>query len=194
MNTPYDNKKSTVSRTENKIIVPTFENAERTFNGVRFDVHTIKLPGTKGNFVRRDVVVHPGAVIILPFLDKDHLVMIRNERFAVGQELWELPAGTLEPKEYPVETAKRELIEETGYQAHHIERITWFYTSPGFCNEVMYAYVAKELIHVGQALDESEKIKVEAISLKNALAMARNGTITDGKTLATLLFYNTFYL
>ena len=69
--------------------------------------------------------------------------MIRNERFAVGEFLWELPAGTLEPGEAPKTTASRELMEETGYQAGQIDFLTKFYTSPGFCNELMHAYVAR---------------------------------------------------
>lgn len=162
--------------------------AQNVYSGPRFDVVSLKIKNTQ-----RDVILHPGAVVILPLFDHEHLIMIRNERFAVGKELWELPAGTLEKGESPLETAHRELIEETGYRAANIEPLTQFYTSPGFCNELMHAYVATGLTHVGQHLDESEKIVVEPVTWRNALAMANDGTIEDGKTLATLLYYKAFF-
>jgi len=161
----------------------------KVYKGARFDVYSLQIPGSQGRLVKRDLVVHPGAVVILPLLDPEHIVMIRNERFAVGKTLWELPAGTLEKNESPIMTAKRELIEETGYQAGKIEALTQFYTSPGFCTEMMHAYVARDLIPIGQALEESEKITVEIVSWEQALNMAGDGTIIDGKTLTTLLFF-----
>lgn len=172
--------------------LPTFNESQKVFSGTRFDVASVQIDGKKGNKIQREVVLHPGAVVILPLLDPEHLVMIRNRRFAVGKELWELPAGTLEPKEPPLETAKRELIEETGYQAAEMNPLTVFYTTPGFCNEVMYGYVASGLSYVGQALEETEQIIVEIVSWQSALSMVKEGTIVDAKTLTTLLFYNTF--
>ncbi|MCE5319238.1 MAG: NUDIX hydrolase, partial [Parachlamydia sp.] len=103
--------------------------ADTVYHGDRFDVVSLPI----GNNKRRDVILHPGAVVILPILDHEHILLIRNQRFAVGKELWELPAGTLEKGEAPLETAKRELIEETGYEAAEMEPLTQFYTSPGFC-------------------------------------------------------------
>lgn len=176
-----------------KIKLPAFKSDTKSFQGVRFDVHSLEIPGKAGKKVKRDVVVHPGAVLILPLLDNENLVMIRNERFAVGQNLWELPAGTLEPKESPENTAKRELIEETGYQAGVIKPLNYYFTSPGICNEVMYAFVASDLSFVGQHLDESERITTETVSWKNALQMVRSGQIIDGKTIAALLYYHTFF-
>jgi ADP-ribose pyrophosphatase len=107
----------------------------------------------------------------------------------VGETLWELPAGTLEPKEHPQETAARELIEEIGYEAGQLEFLTTFYTTPGFSNERMFAYVGKDLKFVGQDLDETEKITVEKRSWNEVLKMMANGEIHDGKTLTTLLFF-----
>lgn len=166
---------------------------KKVFEGVRFDVYSQELPGKNGRFHQRDWVAHPGAVVVLPLLDDDHLVMIRNERFAVGKTLWELPAGTLEKNEPPIETAQRELIEETGYRAGQMTLLTQFYTSPGFCTELMYAYLAKDLSHVGQALEETEKIEVEIVPWTQVLQMAKEGVLMDGKTLTTLLFYRQFF-
>jgi len=172
--------------------VPTFDDASKVFRGTRIDVHAFQLTGREGKSIQKEVVVHPGAVVILPILDREHLIMIRNERFAVGKTLWELPAGTLEKNEAPLKTAMRELIEETGYEAKQMEHLTTFYTTPGFSNEVMYAYVATDLSFVGQDLDETEQIVTEIVTWKKALEMAKDGTIADGKTLTTLLFYHTF--
>lgn len=159
------------------------------YHGKRFDVVSVPYK----NNIPRDVVIRPGCVVILPILDHEHILFIRNNRHAIGKELWELPAGTLEKGEAPLECAKRELIEETGYKGEEFEALTQFYTTPGFCNEEMHAFVASNLTFVGQHLDETEEIIVEPVTWRNALAMASDGTIADGKTLATLLFYKTFF-
>lgn len=155
------------------------------FHGRRFNV-------LKNEKTQHEVVMHPGAVIILALQDDDAVIMIRNERFAVGEILWELPAGTIEPDEAPEFTAMRELEEETGYKAAILEPLLNFYTTPGICNEVMYAYVAKDLHFVGQHLDQSEKIETQAIKLPQVLEMIKSGMIRDGKTIAALLFYSSF--
>jgi len=162
------------------------------FHGVRFDVEALSIKGKNGKVLRREFVVHPGAVVILPIVDDKHLIMIRNERFAVKKNLWELPAGTLEPAETPRTTALRELVEETGYSAKLIKLMTSFYTSPGISNELMYAYYASELNEVGQDLEETELITVEILSWKRILSMIKKGDICDGKTLGALMFYRTF--
>lgn len=160
------------------------------FHGVRFDLRAVELPTKQGKLMRREYIDHPGAVVILPFLDEEHIVMIRNSRFAVGTTLLELPAGTLEPKEEPIITAGRELIEETGYEAKEIVPMISYFPTPGICNEVMYTYVAKGLTHVGQNLDDSEEISVEIIPFKEALHLIEKGVICDGKSILTLLYYN----
>jgi ADP-ribose pyrophosphatase len=155
------------------------------FHGKRFDV-------LKDIKTQHEVVMHPGAVVILPLQDDDTVIMIQNERFVVGETLWELPAGTIEPNEPPELTAMRELEEETGYKAAFLEPLLNFYTTPGICNEAMYAYVAKDLHFVGQQLDQNEKIVTQAIKLFQVLEMLKSGMIRDGKTIATLLFYSSF--
>jgi ADP-ribose pyrophosphatase len=162
------------------------QTAKIVFKGKRFDVAR-----TKGKHPR-EIVVHPGAVVILPLLDDKTVALIRNERVAVGQTLWELPAGTLEPGEPPLKCAKRELIEETGYKAARVRRLTTFFTSPGICTEVMHAFVARGLTEVGQDLDDGEAITVEAVELARAYEMIESGTLRDGKSIATLLFHRAF--
>src|SRR5207249_563268 len=97
-----------------------------------------------GRPYRRDVVLHPGAVVILPLLDGGRVVLLRNHRHAVGRELWEVPAGTLEPPEPPEACAARELTEETGYRARKWTKLSEFYPSPGVLSEKMYLFAAED--------------------------------------------------
>jgi len=136
-----------------------------------------------------DVVVHPGAVVVLPLLDAQRIVMIRNFRYTVAQELWEFPAGTAEPGEPPIETAKRELAEETGYSPSRLTPLGEFYTSPGFTDELMRAFVATGLQRTPRDLDENEKIEVEIVAIDRVRRMLMQGELKDAKTIATLATY-----
>jgi ADP-ribose pyrophosphatase len=167
-------------------------NSSLVYHGIRFDIRRMEQLSANGRPVTYEAMIHPGAVVLLPLWSEDSVVMIRNERKTVGETLWELPAGTLEPNEMPQITASRELIEETGYQADSIELLTTFFSSPGVSNELMYAYVAKGLRFLGQNLDESEVIQPEILPWKRILAMIHSGEICDSKTLTTLLYYRTF--
>ena len=160
--------------------------AERLLSTAKFSVERRVLNDPSGGAVQREVVVHPGAVVILPLLDRDHIVMIRNFRYSVEQELWELPAGTVEPGEPGIETARRELEEETGYRAERMTPLAEFFTSPGVMTELMRAFVAEELTPVGQRLEPDERIKVEVVTLARAKDMLTRGELRDGKTMATL--------
>ncbi|MCC7144806.1 MAG: NUDIX hydrolase [Phycisphaeraceae bacterium] len=172
------------------------EAGKQVYRGPRFEVRKVFLPGragvAEGGKVERDAVVAADAVVILPLLDRQTVVMIRNERFVVGDWLWELPAGTMEEGEDPLTSAGRELEEETGYKAGRLRAMTRFFPSPGLCTEYMHAYVADELEHVGQDLDENERIQVHPMAMAKALGMVRSGEIRDGKTIAALLFHEAF--
>ncbi len=115
--------------------------------------------------------------------------MIRNFRYALEQELWELPAGTLESNETPVETARRELTEEAGYRAGSMEPLVEFYTSPGFLTERMHAFLASDLTRTRQALENGEQIQVEVMDLALARRKLLDGDFVDGKTMAVLGTY-----
>ena len=151
-----------------------------------FTVERRRYPQVAGEPLIRDVVVHPGAVVILPRLADGSVVMIRQYRDAVEQELWELPAGTLEPPEEPADCARRELAEETGYRAGRIEPFGDFYTSPGILTERMWAFQADDLIPGDPHCEVDEKIKVEVVAGATPRAMVLDGTVVDGKTLAVL--------
>jgi ADP-ribose pyrophosphatase len=140
--------------------------------------------------VHKEIVNHPGAVLVLALLEGDRVVMIRNYRYTVCEELLELPAGTLEPPEPPRDCAARELEEETGYRAAEWEPLCEFYTSPGFTNERMHVFVARNLSPGAQNLQENEQIKVQVLSLDDALRATIDGRIRDGKTIAALQVYH----
>ena len=151
-----------------------------------FRVESRVYAATGGRRFTRDVVVHPGAVVILPRLADGRIVFVRNHRYTVGRVLLELPAGTRAPGEEPVETARRELIEETGYRAQTIEPIAAFFTSPGVLTEQMWAFEATGLEQVGQALEEGEQIEVAEIAHGEVRRMLTAGEFMDGKTIAVL--------
>lgn len=165
----------------------TYTNAKLIHHGRKIDLLTCEEEGRT-----REVVIHPGAAVILPLLDSETVLLISNYRFCLGSRLLELPAGTLEKDEEPLECAKREVEEETGYRAGHMEPLLHFYSTPGFSNEILYVFVAKDLMFMGQNLDEGEKIEVVPVKLAQALEMIKEGTIVDVKTIAALLFYSKF--
>jgi ADP-ribose pyrophosphatase len=138
----------------------------------------------------REVVIHPGAVCILPILPDDQVILIRNFRYPIGQYLLELPAGTLEKNEDPINCAGRELLEETGYLAGRMKPICNFFTSPGILSEKMYAYAAYDLEQQVQALEEGEDIELQPTPYADVMRMIERGEIHDGKTIATLLLYD----
>ena len=158
---------------------------------VRLEVHTLE--NDQGKRSAREVVVHPGAVVVLPFIEADRILLIRNRRYSIGQILVELPAGTLEKGEQPMNCAGRELVEETGYLARRLEVLGNFFSSPGIMNEKLYAFAAYDLTKTQSALDEGEDIEVQPASFDEAIEMIRNGEIHDGKTIATLLMYDRFH-
>ena len=158
---------------------------------VRLEVHTLQ--NDDGKRYAKEIVVHPGAVCILPFLAPDRILLIRNRRYTVGQVLLELPAGTLEKGEDPMNCAGRELVEETGHLAGRLQPLGNFYTSPGILSEKMYAFAAYDLEESQTALEEYEEIEVQPAGLDEAIQMIKDGRIHDGKTIATLLMYERFF-
>ncbi|HEX3357172.1 MAG TPA: NUDIX hydrolase [Tepidisphaeraceae bacterium] len=157
---------------------------------LRLEVH--HLENHEGKRLKREVCVHPGAVVVLPLLDESTVILIRNKRYAVDQILLELPAGTLEPKEPPINCAGRELLEETGYLARKLKPLAKFFTSPGILSEKMYAFVAYDLQKSHTALEEGEEIEVQPTKLSDAMAMIGTGEIADAKTIACLLMFERF--
>lgn len=163
--------------------------SERVLETEKFAVARVPVRTHDGQSVTKHVVVHPGAVALVPVLDDGRLVLIRNERFAVGRPLLEVPAGTLAPGEPPLQCAARELREETGYRAQALRPLATFFTAPGFCDEAMHVFVATGLEHVGQALEPTEHIEPVLLTRHEVEAAIDERLIEDAKTLAALLLW-----
>jgi len=166
---------------------------QRIYEGKKISLEVHHLQDEDGHRIRREVVVHPGAVVVLAFLSADRILLIRNRRYAAGQILVELPAGTLDRGEDPMNCAGRELQEETGYLAGRLQRLGNFYSSPGVLSEKLYAFAAYDLERTATALEEGEEIEVMDESIDQAIEMIREGRIIDAKTIATLLIYDRFH-
>lgn len=132
---------------------------------------------------------HPGAAVLLAFVDSEHLCMVRVKRRAVDKTLLELPAGTLDPGETPEACARRELQEETGYAAGRIELLRDFFPSPGILTERMYLYIATGLTPGDQHLDDGEQLEALVVPYADALRWVLDGTIEDGKTMIGILLW-----
>lgn len=164
------------------------------YNGkkLRLELHHLDNEDTEKRVIR-EIVAHNGAVTIMPFLPDGRVMFIRNRRYTVGQILLELPAGTLERNEDPINCAGRELLEETGYLAGRLKSLGNFFTSPGILTEKMFVYAAYDLEQRHQALEEGEEIELQPLDLDEAVAMCGRGEIIDGKTIATVLLYHNFH-
>ena len=147
---------------------------------------TVALPdGTTGI---REYVVHPGAVTIIAVTDGGKLLLVRQYRYPLRQHLYELPAGKLDPGEDALATAKRELLEETGYAATNWRRLTTIYPLCAYSSEAIHVFFASGLKFEEQRLDPGEFLEVLEISLDEGLARARNGEIGDAKTVLGLMW------
>jgi ADP-ribose pyrophosphatase len=156
----------------------------------RLQRDTVIEPG--GVRADRDIIVHPGSVVVLPIFEDGRVLLIRQYRHTVGEFLWELVAGRKEPEETPVAGARRELIEETGYRAKRMRRLMRVIPTPGFVNEWMWIFAAEGL-QLGDAQpEEDEKITAKIFTLKQVDAMIEKGTLHDAKSICGLLYYMRF--
>jgi len=152
---------------------------------VELIVDTVKI---KGEDHVREVVRHPGGVVILAELPDGRIPFVRQLRYPMNQVLLELPAGKLNRGEEPAVSAARELEEETGFRAISLEQVFSFYPTPGFCDELLHFFYTDELQQGSPNLEPDEDITVEFYRLEEALEMTKGGQINDGKTLLGLLW------
>jgi ADP-ribose pyrophosphatase len=157
---------------------------EVLFEGKVIDLHIEEVELPNGHTSRRELIKHPGAVAILALTDENKIVMVQQYRKALDKVIVEIPAGKLEKGEAPEVTAKRELEEETGYDCETLTPLISFYTSPGFADELVHLFIAKDLkkIENPASLDEDEFVDVLEVSLDEALELLREKKIYDAKT------------
>ncbi|MGC4032088.1 MAG: NUDIX hydrolase [Tepidisphaeraceae bacterium] len=160
------------------------------YTGKKISLELHHLKDNDGRPHTREIVQHPGAAVILPVLPDGQILLIKTYRYAAQQHLIELPAGTIDPGETPMNCAGRELMEETGYIAGKLQRIGSFYASPGIMTEMMHAFLATDLLpHAGEK-DIGEQIELQPMTYKEALTAVVSGEIIDAKTIATLLLFD----
>ena len=171
--------------------------SERRYEGrvIHVDHDTVRFPdGSTGVL---EMIRHPGAAAVVPFLDdpqdnNPRVLLIHQFRHAADGMLWEIPAGTLMTGEPPEECARRELAEEAGMEAAKLSRLTTIFTTPGFTDERIHLYLATGLSAVALAREADEFITVHEKRWSEAGRMLRTGKIRDGKSLCALLYVNSF--
>ena len=162
-------------------------NITNIYNGKIFNVALEKVTLPNGVIKDREVIRHPGAAAMVPLLDDGNVVLVKQHRHAVNDYLWEIPAGTLEPHEEPVACARRELIEETGYEAKAFDKLTEILPAPGYTDEHIHIFLATGLTLGEQRLEDDEVLTVQPTPFDKAIEMIKTGEIQDAKTIVGLL-------
>jgi ADP-ribose pyrophosphatase len=167
--------------------------SKRVYDGrvISVDLDTVRFPN--GSTGRLEMVRHPGASAVVPFLsdpagDDPQILLVRQYRYAAEGYLYEIPAGKLSPGEDPKHCAERELKEETGCDAGKIDFLTTIYTTPGFTDERIHLFMATELVRGETAHEADEFMTVETVTLTRALRLIKEGGISDGKSVIGILY------
>lgn len=150
----------------------------------------VRLPN--GHEAEREYVEHPGAVLVIPLLDDGQLVMERQFRYPLHRTFIELPAGKIDAGEDPLQTGKRELLEETGYTAAKWQLLTSLHPCIGYSNEIIHVYLARDLTLDKPHRDEDELLDIFTMTLPEAMQAMRRGEITDGKTMIALFWVDKY--
>lgn len=166
--------------------------SEMIYQGRVFGVRRDEVIEPNGVRATREVITHPGSVVILPVLPNGRIVMIRQYRYATRQYMWELVAGRIDAGESVRQAAERELIEETGYRAKRFRVFLDMFPTPGFLEERMYVLLATGLAQGEAQPEEDERITAKAFTRAEAEKMIRNGKLRDAKSIAGLLYYFRF--
>jgi ADP-ribose pyrophosphatase len=171
--------------------------ADRIYTGrvLNLDEDTVRFPD--GSTGKLEMIRHPGASAVLPFLDDPsspdpRVVLIRQFRHATDDFIVEVPAGRLDPGESPEQCAARELAEETGYQASRLDRLTTIYTTPGFTDERIHLFMATGLVSGSPKREVDEFLELHQFRWAEVLELVQTGKMADGKTLSAIMFVQCF--
>jgi ADP-ribose pyrophosphatase len=163
--------------------------SQTIYEGRKFDLRVDNIKLKDGKSYRREIIVHPGAVVMIPVDSQGRLILIKQWRRAANRILIELPAGTLEKGEPPLECAKRELQEEIGYAADKMTPLGGFFSAPGICTEYLHLFLAEELRESRLDADEHEFIELLPATAEEAVQMIERGEIQDAKSIAGITRY-----
>ena len=166
--------------------IPLTNSSKLIYQGriLKLVIDSLTLPN--GKAVELEILQHPGGAAIVALDEKNRICLLRQYRHAAGGWIWELPAGKLEPGEAPQTTAARELTEEAGLHAGHWSSLGKFFVSPGFCDEIIYLYIARDLTVVPAQPEEDELFETHWLPFEQALEQVHDGTIVDAKTMLGL--------
>lgn len=163
----------------------------RIFTGRLVNLEVDRVIEPSGMEVDREIVRHPGAAVVLPVTPEREVLFVRQYRHAAGEWMLEVPAGTIDEGEEPIETARRELVEEAGYYPHRLEKLAEFFPSPGLVSELMHLYLATELEPREGTQDEDEDLELVKVPLTEALGLEVGRDVRDAKTIISLAFLRT---
>ncbi len=153
---------------------------------IRLNRETVTMPN--GAAVELDIVHHPGGAVVVALDDEDNVCLLRQFRHAAGGVIWELPAGCIDPGDTePLATARRELEEEAGLVARDWRELGSIFTTPGFCDEVLYLFLARDLRETSTDHGDDELIEVRWLRFSDALRMVMDNEIRDAKSVSGLL-------
>ncbi|QOR94369.1 NUDIX hydrolase [Thermosphaera chiliense] len=172
------------------VLKPVKLSEELLFKGLRFQVVRRSYAKSEGEVFRRDVVLFPEAVVVLPFIDGERIILIKQFRPSIEDYIVEVPAGVIDSGETPEEAARRELEEEIGYIPGELTLLGEYYPTPGYSTEKMYFYLARNLRYVGAKPEKYEIIEPFTVTLKEAYSMVEENVLKDMKTVLALLLYS----
>lgn len=164
----------------------------KIFRGRVFTLNSVDLRTPDRRRIRHEVIQHPGAAVMIPVLKTGELILVHQYRTAANRKLLEFPAGTLEHREPPLQCAKREIMEEIGYEAKKWTRLAVFYPAPGISSEIMHLFLAQDLRAKKAALDTDEFLEPVVFSYRRLERFIRSGRIRDAKTIIGFFYYSEY--
>jgi ADP-ribose pyrophosphatase len=159
----------------------------RVYNGKVLSVDVDEVEEPSGLRVTREVTRHSGSVGIVPITEDGQLILVRQYRYPADDDIWEIPAGRIDPGETPQDAAARELAEEVGLRPERLEPVLAYLTSPGFCDEIVHLFRATHLVPASATPDEDERIEVARFPLTELRSLVARGVVREAKTIIALL-------